>query len=107
MQEGEVISGLRRGDRTAWTTLYDTYSVRIWRYVAKLVGPNVAAVADIVQETMLAAAQSAQSFDDAKGTLWQWLAGIAHNRVSKYWRAEKQANRLKQLLEANAWDGPP
>lgn len=107
MQEGEIISGLRRGDQTAWTTLYDTYSVRIWKYVAKLVGPNVAAVADIVQESMLAAAQSAQSFDDSKGTLWQWLAGIAHNSVSKYWRTEQQANRLQRLFEANAGDGPP
>ena len=70
MQDGEIISGLRCGDQTAWTNLYDSYSVRIWRYVAKLVGPNVAAVADIVQETMLAAAQAAQSFDDTRGTLW-------------------------------------
>lgn len=107
MQEGEIISGLRRGDQTAWTTLYDTYSVRIWRYVAKLVGPNADAVGDIVQESVLAAAQSAQSFNDSKGTLWQWLTGIAHNSVSKYWRVEQQANRLQRLLEANAGDGPP
>ena len=101
MQDGEIISGLRCGDQTAWTNLYDSYSVRIWRYVAKLVGPNVAAVADIVQETMLAAAQAAQSFDDTRGTLWQWLSGIAHNSVSKYWRAEQEANRLRHLAESN------
>ena len=101
MRDGEIVSGLRCGDQNAWTTLYDSYSVRIWRYVAKLVGPNVAAVADIVQETMLAAAQSAQSFDDTRGTLWQWLSGVAHNSVSKYWRAEQQANRLRSLAESN------
>jgi len=105
MQDGEIISGLNRGQQDAWTTLYDLYSGGVWRYVARLVGADANAVADIVQETMLAAAQSARNFDEAKGTLRQWLIGIAHNRVSNYWRDAVRIKRLQKSLAALEQDG--
>ena len=37
-----VIRGLREGSRDAWARLYDNYSVDIWRYVARLLGPDAA-----------------------------------------------------------------
>ena len=66
--------------------LYDRYSVRVWRYVARMLGSNAEAVGDAVQETFLAAARSAHNFDPAKGAHWSWLSGIAHNQVAVYWR---------------------
>jgi RNA polymerase sigma-70 factor (ECF subfamily) len=86
-----AVAGLRTGDPDAWRTLYDAYAERVWRGVARSVGPHPADVADIVQETMLAAARSARNFDDSKGSLWQWLWGIARTQVSLHYR-----NRLRQ-----------
>ncbi len=60
-----LIRGLRDGNREAWTALYDRYIEEVWRYVARLLGPGSAAVADVVQETFLAAAQRAHGFDPA------------------------------------------
>lgn len=97
-----VIHGLRLGDRNAWSALYDGYSADIWRYVARLVGPETAAVADIVQETFLAAAKSARQFDPQRGSLWAWLSGIAHHQSSLYWRQINKIQRLKELVEAKA-----
>lgn len=97
-----VVHGLRRGDRDAWSLLYDGYSTDIWRYVARLVGPEAASVADIVQETFLAAARSARQFDPGRGTLWAWLTGIAHHQSSLYWRQINKVQRLKELVEARA-----
>ena len=97
-----VVDGLRHGDRDAWSALYDGYSVDVWRYVARLVGPETAAVADIVQETFLSAARSARQFDAARGTLWAWLTGIAHHQSSLYWRQISKVQRLKELVEARA-----
>lgn len=74
------------GNADEWRVLYDQYSVRVWRYVARLLGADSEAVADAVQETFLAAARSAHRFDPQKGTHWSWLAGIAHNQVAVYWR---------------------
>ena len=97
-----VICGLQHGHREAWAALYDGYSADVWRYVARLVGPEVTDVADVVQETFLAAARSARSFDSGRGSLWSWLTGIAHHNVSLYWRQINKAARLQKLAEAHA-----
>jgi len=94
-----VVHGLRHGDRDAWSALYDGYNVDVWRYVARLVGSETAAVADIVQETFLSAARSARQFDPERGTLWAWLTGIAHHQSSLYWRQISKVQRLKELVE--------
>ncbi len=99
-----VIRGLREGSCDAWATLYDEYSVDIWRYVARLLGADAAAVGDIVQEAFLEAARSARRFDPSRGTLWSWLVGIAHHRVSDHWRQVKRRNRLEQLADAGEID---
>jgi RNA polymerase sigma-70 factor (ECF subfamily) len=96
-----VIRGLRDGRRESWAMLYDRYSTDVWRYVARLVG-HPADVADVVQETFLAAARSARQFDAARGTLWGWLAGIAHHQASQYWRRSGQTTRLRALAESRA-----
>jgi len=100
--QSSVICGLQAGDRNAWTALYKGYSADVWRYVAQLIGPDTADVADVVQETFLAAAASARKFDISQGSLWGWLAGIAHHRVSRYWRQINKVARLQALAEAHA-----
>jgi RNA polymerase sigma-70 factor (ECF subfamily) len=97
-----LIRGLREGQPNAWTALYDRYSADVWRYVARLVGPDGAAVADVVQEAFLAAARSARQFDPARGGVWGWLAGIAHHQVKAHWRQASRAARVKALAESGA-----
>ncbi len=99
-----VIRGLRDGRRDAWTALYDGYSADVWRYVGRLVGGSAADVADVVQETFLAAARTARQFDAQRGTLWGWLTGIAHHQAAAHWRWNGQTNRLRMLAEAGAID---
>ena len=97
-----LIRGLREGNRSAWTSLYDNYSADVWRYVARLIGPDSAAVADVVQEAFLAAARTARNYDPQRGSLGAWLAGIAHHRVTAHWRQATKAARLKSLFERGA-----
>ena len=106
-----VIRGLRDGSREAWTALYLGYSADVWRYVGRLVGNHGNDVGDVVQETFLAAARAAQQFDSSRGSLWSWLAGIAHHQAAVYWRHAAKPGRLRALVEAGAvelrhwWDG--
>jgi RNA polymerase sigma-70 factor (ECF subfamily) len=94
-QEREVARGLRAGEADAWRALYDAYAGRVWVAVARLMGPDSADVADVVQETFLAAARSAAGYDSARGALWLWLWGIARRHVAVYYRKEKRHDRLK------------
>lgn len=99
-QERAVARGLRNGEATAWHALYDLHAVRVWRGVARLLGPGSADVADVVQETFLAAARSAHGYDPALGPLWAWVWGIARRHVALYYRRQERHQRLKQ---AAAW----
>src|SRR5262249_33941326 len=91
----------QEGCRDAWARLYDGYSVDVWRYVARLLGPDAASVADVVQETVIEAAGSARKFDSARGALWSWLAGIAHHRSSAHWRRVQGTKSLHDRLKSD------
>lgn len=101
-EQQAVIRGLRDGHKDAWTALYDGYSTDVWRYVARLIGESAVDVADVVQETFLAAARSARQFDASRGSLWGWLTGIAHHQTSSYWRQISKNSKLKGLAESGA-----
>jgi len=99
-QARDVVRGLREGQADAWRALYDAFAERVWGGVARLLGAQSADVADVVQETMLAAARSAHTFDPSRGALWPWLWGIARMQVALHYRKQQRHDRLKQ---AGAW----
>src|SRR5579871_3993632 len=99
-QERVIVGGLREGKTEAWQALYDAYAGRVWHGIARLLGSNSADVADVVQETMMAAARSVMSFDPGRGTLWLWLWGIARRKLAHHFRSE---NRHHRLAQAGAW----
>lgn len=87
--EQQIVRGLRDGNPDAWAALCSLYSERLWRYVARLIGSDSSAVADVFQETMLAVAGSGRNL--ASGSrLWSWLATIGHNQCALYWRKRIQ-----------------
>lgn len=98
--ETEIAAGLRQGDRDAWLALYDLYAEKVWRDVARLIGNDPASVADIVQETFLAAAHSAGSFDSRLGCLRVWLWGIVKRQVALHCRKVQQRSAL---VQAQKW----
>src|SRR5947209_8033599 len=100
-QERRLAQGLREGKTDAWQALDDASAERVWRAVARLLGPHCADIADVVQETMLAAARSARAFDPARGTLWLWLAGIARNYAVVHLRKQDRRQRLARTVAGN------
>ena len=85
----QLARGLAGGSTAAWRQLYDAFAEAVWRCVARRVGPQRAEVADIVQETFLAAARSARTFDPARGSLWGWLSGIARRQAALHFRRKQ------------------
>ena len=83
--ETEIVRGLQQGKSNAWAALCHQYSERLWRYVARLIGSNEAAVADIFQETLLAVAGSGRNLSDDT-RIWAWLSTIGHNQCALFWR---------------------
>ena len=92
--EREVALGLREGRPDAWRSLYDAFAERVWRAVARRLGPNAADVADVVQDTFLAAARSARAYDPERGPLWAWLWGIARVHVALHYRKVERREQV-------------
>jgi RNA polymerase sigma-70 factor (ECF subfamily) len=59
-------------------------------------GGDSATVADVVQETFLAAARSARRFNPRRGSLWTWLWTIAQRQVALTYRKQKPMIALGQ-----------
>ncbi len=91
----QIAVGLRTGDRQSWQQMYDLYAESIWRHTARLVSDR-AAVEDVVQETFLAAARSATSYDPRRGSVWVWLWTIARRQVALHYRRQKPTVSLDQ-----------
>jgi RNA polymerase sigma-70 factor (ECF subfamily) len=99
-QERQVAQGLREGKVEAWRTLYEAFAEQVWRTVARLLGPDSADIPDVVQETFLAAAHSAATFDPERGSLGMWLWGIARRQVALHGRKQEQVERFQR---AETW----
>ena len=89
-EESQLARGLCEGDVDAWQRLYDAHAERVWRLVSRAMEPASSDVADVVQETFLAAARSARTYDVSRGSLTSWLNGIVRRQVALYYRREKR-----------------
>jgi RNA polymerase sigma-70 factor (ECF subfamily) len=101
--EREIAKGLQQGNRQAWLQLYEAYAEPVWRNIARLTGGDSAVIADLVQETFLAAARSARNFRPGRGTLWVWLWAIARRQVALYYRKQKPQVVLSRAQQW--WNG--
>lgn len=95
-KEREIAQGLQQGSQQAWLQLYEAYAGPVWRNISRLKGGDSAVVADLVQETFLAAARSARNFSAERGTLWVWLWTIARRQIALYYRKERPQIALDQ-----------
>jgi RNA polymerase sigma-70 factor (ECF subfamily) len=104
-QERQLAQGLREGRIDAWHALYEAHVRPVWQYVARRMGPAAGEVADVVQETFLAAAQSARTYDPTRGPLRGWIVGIAKKQVALCYRKLKRQDRIKAAGEWLATTG--
>jgi RNA polymerase sigma-70 factor, ECF subfamily len=104
-QERQLAQGLREGRIEAWHALYEAYARPVWQCVARLMGPGAGEVADVVQETFLAAARSARTYDPERASLATWIVGIARKQVALAYRKRHRQERIKMAVQWLATTG--
>lgn len=102
--EQAIADGLRQGRADAWRAFHDAFAEPLWRRIARLMGGQTADVADVVQETFLAAARSARQYDSARGSLWWWLCGIARHHIAIHYRRKGRDDRCGATTSVDAGD---
>jgi len=80
---------MRMGDRLALGELYARYFPVLWRYAWAQLRPDEPAARDAVSESFLAALGG--THDPAKGSVAQWLMGIARHKIADARRPRGQA----------------
>lgn len=74
-----------RQNPDAFGDFFDRHYDEVLRYFAvRIRSPETAA--DLCSETLTAALSGIVRFDPERGQARQWLYGIAHNKLSRYWR---------------------
>ena len=98
-KERQIAQGLQHGSQQAWLQLYEAYAEPVWKNISRLTGGDSVVIADLVQETFLAAAHSARNFNASRGTLWVWLWAIARRQIALYYRRQKPQIVLNQARQ--------
>jgi RNA polymerase sigma-70 factor (ECF subfamily) len=68
--------------------IYSALFDRLYRYAVYRI-PETHDAEDIVSDTFILALQHLHQFDATKGTLEQWVFGIARRKIVDYWRSRK------------------
>lgn len=90
MQDEEnIVRRAQQQDEEAFTTLYEEYFDKIYRYVTLKIGDRVEAE-DVAQQVFVKALKSLSSFKWKGVPFSAWLFRIAHNLVVDYFRKKKR-----------------
>lgn len=90
-----------QGDRLALEEAYRREAGPVYRYALALCG-NPAWAADATQEAFIAFAERSDGFDERRGSLGAYLAGVARHSLLAQWRHARQEAPAEDPLEAGA-----
>lgn len=76
--EDELVSALKKNERTAFDFLYDHYSGALFNIITKTLRDEERA-ADVLQESFLKIWKNIASYNPEKGRLFTWILNIARN----------------------------
>jgi RNA polymerase sigma-70 factor (ECF subfamily) len=94
----EALARAARGDDAAVRLLYRRYVDRVYRHVARMLGPDDGDIEDVVQQVFLAALDGAGRFD-GRSSVSTWLLGIASRRALDEARARARRERWSRITE--------
>ncbi len=83
----------RKDFQKHYSTLFDD----LYRYVIYRV-PHRLDAEDIVADTLIRAYERLEQFDDQKGSLEQWVFGIAKREIIDFWRRRKIVLELDEAI---------
>ena len=106
MSERGLRHAVLRGDKEAWSTLYDASFAALDAYVLWRCAGLRDVADDVVQETWLTAIRRVKHFDPEQGSFAGWLRGIAANVLRNHFRRHDRRNgqMLRPAQDAAAAD---
>ncbi|WP_374371902.1 sigma-70 family RNA polymerase sigma factor [Dongia sp.] len=102
--DGKLLSGIARGDKTAFTEFYQRHNRALFAFLVKLVRERELAE-EVLSETMLEIWRQAGRFE-GKSSVTTWLFSIGHHKAVSRLRKKREV-ALDDEVAANIEDGSP
>jgi RNA polymerase sigma factor (sigma-70 family) len=93
-----IAAGIAAGDEKAFRELYDLYQPRLTRLALVLGRGDDSLAHEIVQAVFLTAASKLGRVDSEEH-LWNWLARVARQQISKAWKRSRNAPQIVPVEE--------
>lgn len=77
-EDQELLKQLTKGNETAFSTLYERYQGRLYRFALHMSGNNATAE-EVTQETFMLLIENSKGYNAEKGPVSGYLFGIARN----------------------------
>jgi len=103
--EKELIDRAARGDVDAFSTLYESYFDRVYRYLYVRLG-NAAEAEDLAQDVFAKVIEAISSYQWRNVPFASWLFRIAHNKMIDHIRREKRIERVDSEEAVLSLDEP-
>ena len=87
-KEQKLVQSIRRGDKEALGTLWDTFTPKLFGYLINVTHNRVLAE-DLLQTTWLKAIDAFPRFQQQHASISAWLFAIARNECRQHWRKAK------------------
>lgn len=94
--EEELVSALKKNERSAFEFLYDHYSGALFNIISKTLKDEEKA-ADVLQESFLKIWKNIASYNPEKGRLFTWIMNIARNGAIDAVRAEGRKPAMNDI----------
>ncbi len=100
LSQEELLRSIRKGDKAAFSILYDTYSPVIFAIISKNCA-NIKYSEDLLQKTFIKIWQGISAFDPSKQRFIAWMLIIARNVADEALQDQKDNKNSEIQTSAN------
>jgi RNA polymerase sigma-70 factor (ECF subfamily) len=101
MESAELVAAMLKGDERAFTTFFDSYFPRVYRFALPRLGGDADAAAEVVQATLVKAMRKLADFR-GDASLFTWVCQICRHEVVDWLRARRRHADRIVLMEDSA-----
>jgi RNA polymerase sigma-70 factor (ECF subfamily) len=94
--EKDVIALAQRGDREAFTEIYQKHSQRVFRHIYYLIG-DIHEADDLTNETFLRAWKVLDKYEDRGLPIENWLLKIGHNLGARHLKKRRPTQDIEKI----------
>ena len=94
-----LMAGIRSGDQSAMSQLYDRYSGVVYAVALRIVA-DTGTAEDVLQEVLIKLWRNPETFDATRGSLGGWLAAMARNRAIDMVRRRRPETEITDAVAA-------